>query len=103
MMPSKEKMLLYIWKYLEKFNPCALEPKIARLARERCHLVLYRCQNYFYCQPFKLFNAHVKLLIKKRNRLRRTIFDLHVDILDGMYGGKNNIERDHKIVGKKLI
>jgi hypothetical protein len=101
--PSKEEMLLYLWKYLEKNNPIALEPKIAKQARARGHIVLYGCQNYPFGQPFELFNAYVKMFVKKRNKRSRTISELYNDILDGMYGGKSRVGRSHKAVDTKLI
>ena len=59
--------------------------------------------NYPSGQPFELFNSHVKLLVKKRNLRGRTLSDLYNDILDGIYGGKTNVGRDHKSIDKKLI
>ena len=52
---------------------------------------------------FELFNAHVKMLVKKRNKRGRTISQLYNDILDGMYGGESRVGMPHKKVDERLI
>jgi hypothetical protein len=101
--PSKEELLYFLWKYLEKNDPTALEPKIARIARDKGHIVLFGCPNYPQSQPFELFNAHVKLMVKKCNKKGRTIEELYNNILDGMYGGTSAIGRAHKEINQKII
>jgi hypothetical protein len=101
--PSKEELLYFLWKYLEKNNPTALEPKIAKIAREKGHIVLFGCPNYPQAQPFELFNAHVKLMVKKCNKRGRTICELRNHILDGMYGGASRVGRAHKEINQHII
>ena len=41
--PSKDELYLYLYYYLKKYKPYALETTISQIASKHGHLVLYSC------------------------------------------------------------
>ena len=100
---SKDELYNYLYLYLKKYNPTAIEPIISKIAREHGYLVLYSCPNNPEDQPAEFLNAHVKLMVKKRAKKNRTIMELKQDVREGFYGGKTIVGRDHQGINAKMI
>ena len=101
--PTKDELYFYLYFYLKKHNPQALEPLISQIAKKYGHLVLFGCPNNPQDQPAEFFNAHVKLMVKRRCCKDRSINQLKQDIRDGMYGGITKSKKQHKCVDSHII
>jgi len=101
--PSKWELYLYLYFYLKKNNPDALQTKISQIASKFGHLVLYTCPYSPQYQPAEYLNAHVKFMVKKKCKKHRTILELKNDIRDGLYGGITSCGRIHSGIDARII
>jgi hypothetical protein len=101
--PSKDELYYYLYFYLKKHNPQALEPSISQIAKKYGHIVLFGCTNNHQDQPAEFLNAHVKLMVKRKCCKDRSIDQLKKDIRDGMYGGITKSKKQHKPVDSHII
>jgi len=100
--PSKDEMYLYLFLYLKKKNPEALEPVISQIARKYGHKVLFACPYNPNDMPFEFLNSYVKLMVKQCCRKHRTILELKNDIRSRFYGGITLSKRQHNKVNQNM-
>jgi hypothetical protein len=101
--PSKDELYMYLFLFLKKKMPSALEPVIVQIAKKYGHKVLFSCPYNPNDMPSEYLNNHVKLLVKQRCKKNRTISELKTDIRDGFYGGMTRSRRIHKCVDTNMI
>jgi hypothetical protein len=100
--PSKDELFMYLYCYLKKHLPGALEPEISKIARQHGHLVLFSCPYNPQDMPFEYVNSYVKLNVKQCYFKGRTIGDLKQHIRNGFYGGTTRSLRHHACIDRNL-